>query len=169
MSKKSVQNYGGVRRVSLSELERQSTTYETLPQPMSKMLVACVAQTILFSILGLLALHFAQAMNFEGKYWLLGDIRNGFLAFVKSYAPLFILINWGCLAIGIFIFLISLGFTRSVHEPLHWLATVNAAPVAISAGLNGILVALWIGALVLDIVIVGVICFLFLMAILSIH
>jgi hypothetical protein len=140
VSNNSVQNYSGTKHVSLSDLERHSTTYETLPQPMSRMLVACVAQTILFSVLGLLALHLAQAMNFEGKYWLLGDIRNGFLAFVKSYAPLFILINWGCLAIGIFIFLISLGFTRSVHEPLHWLATANAAPVALSAGLNGVLV-----------------------------
>jgi hypothetical protein len=32
-----------------------------------------------------------------------------------------------------------------------------------------VLVALWIGALVLDIVIVGVICFLFIMALLSWH
>lgn len=145
-----------VEYLSLSQLLRGARVYERLPQPLQQALKRSVWYTLITELAALSLFIFLPRdiwwVRVQPGGFFLGptvDITNTLLDAAVVVLPYLMVINLFNLFLTLTILTVSLLLIQPVHEPFHWLATLNALP----AGLNIVVTSITIGFFALIIII----------------
>ena len=146
--------------VSLSALATNMQIYEQLPVSIQKALKKSIWITVIINLIcipvliALPELIESALPVYDGFFiWFTSDVANFVLRLTYDLSPFLLTLNIISLTLSIGVLIASTGMTKSVSEPVHWLAWAAAFPSGISAVTAVILTAFFLTVIVLAIII----------------